>query len=140
MAVLDTVNITLGSLGVLFLVASCNQEDDWDGLTFSALLDHNRCPLCGMHGFRAGDQWAHLLISCEGVGTTQVGCRYAFMQHVCRALGVPLAYFSMSHHVAFLDERAAAACLVAAPSVGPSGPGQQGHELYLHVHRDCVHR
>ena len=91
-----------GSLGVRFLVAACSQEDDWDGLTFSALLDHDRCPLCGMHGFRAGDQWAHLLISCEGVGATQVGHHYEFAQHVCRALGVPLAYFSMSHHVASL--------------------------------------
>ena len=91
-----------GSLGVRFLVAACSQEDDWDGLTFSTLLDHDRCPLCGMHGFRVGDQWAHLLISCEGVGATQVGRRYGFVQHVCRALGVPLAYFSMSHHVASL--------------------------------------
>ena len=55
-----------------------------------------------MHGFRAGDQWAHLLTSYEGFGVTQVGRCYAFVQHVCRALGVPLAYFSTSHHVASL--------------------------------------
>ena len=84
------------------MIAACSQEDDWGGLTFSALLDHDRCHLCGMHGYRAGNQWAHLLTSCKGVATTQVGHRYAFVRHVCRALGVPLAYFSMSHHVASL--------------------------------------
>ena len=80
-------------------VVACGQEDEWGGLTFSALLDYDRC---GMQGYRAGDQWAHLLTSCEEVGTMQVGCHYTFVQHVCRALGVPLAYFSMSHHVASL--------------------------------------
>ena len=85
-----------------FLVAACSQEDEWGGLTFSALLDHDGCPLCGIQGYRAGDQWAHLLTSCEGVGTMQVGYYYIFVQHVCKALGVPLAYFSMSHHVASL--------------------------------------
>ena len=84
------------------MVADCNQEDEWGGLTFSALLDHDRYPLCGMQGYRAGDQWAHLLMSYEGVGTTQVGYHCAFVQHVGRALGVSLAYFSMSHHVASL--------------------------------------
>ena len=91
-----------GSPGVCFLVAACSQEDDWGGLTFSALLDHDRYPLCGLHGYRAGDQWAHLLTSCKGFSATQVGHHYAFVQHVCRALGVPLAYFNMSHHVASL--------------------------------------
>ena len=91
-----------GSLGVRFLVAACSQEGDWGGLTFSALLDHDRCPLCGMHGDRVGDQWVHLLTSCEGVGGMQVGLRYAFVQHVCRAVGVPLAYFNVNHHVASL--------------------------------------
>ena len=91
-----------GSLGVHFLVAACSQEDDWGGLTFSALLDHDSYPICGMHGYRAGDQWAHLLTSCESVGTMQVGCHYTFVQHICRALGVPLANFSMRHHVASL--------------------------------------
>ena len=85
-----------------FLVAACSQEDEWGMLTFSALLDHDICLFCGMQGYRAGDQWVHLLTSCEGVGTTQVRCCFIFVQHVCRALGVPLAYFSMSHHVASL--------------------------------------
>ena len=84
------------------LVVACSQEDEGGGLTFSTLLDHDRGALCAMQGYRAGDQWAHLFTSCKGVGTMQVGCRYVIVQHVCRALGVPLTYFSMSHHVASL--------------------------------------
>ena len=84
------------------MVAACSQEDERGGLTFSALLDHDRCSFCGIQGYRAGNQWAHLHTSCKGVGTMQVGYYYAFVQQVCRALGVPPAYFSMSHHVASL--------------------------------------
>ena len=82
------------------LVVACSQEDEWGGLTFSALPEHDRYPFGSMQGYRSSGQWTHLLTSCKGVDTMQVGCHTTFVQYVYRALDVPLAYFSMSHHVA----------------------------------------
>ena len=51
-------------IAIGFLTAACIMEEDAGQWQFGAVLQHSRCPLCGLHDHTATSRWAHLLCDC----------------------------------------------------------------------------
>ena len=88
-----------GSIGLQFPVSACSSEQ-WRGISFGVLLLHVQCPLCGVETGDVDETWEHLLHHCSGSGHVAESMGLQFLCPACRALGVPLLLYSMSHHVA----------------------------------------
>ena len=63
-------------------------------------MSHAQYPLCGADIGDADTIWEHLLCHCSGSEHVAEDTRLQFLCPACRALGVSLLLYSMSHHVA----------------------------------------
>ena len=58
------------------------------------------CLLCGAATGNVDDIWEHLLCHCSGSERVAEDKGLQFLPPACRALGVSLTLYSMTHHVA----------------------------------------
>ena len=72
------------------------------GLSLATAVEHTHCPLCGQLLAGASAYWEHYLCHCTEVASLAMGKQMFFFQEACRVLGMSLALYSMSHHVATL--------------------------------------
>ena len=63
-------------------------------------MSYAQCPLCGADIGDADAIWEHLLCYCSGSEHVAEDMGLQFLRPACRALGVSLLLYSMSHHVA----------------------------------------
>ena len=64
------------------------------------LLGHQQCPLCGQGDVLHSSFWEHLLCNCIGAAAVGTQGDLSFLQQACQQLSLPLAVYTMSHHVA----------------------------------------
>ena len=86
--------------GLSFLRAACCNEEDWDGHSFSMLLDHLQCPFCDCPRYCGLQRWEHLLTECQSCKAMAFTWDLKFVPAACDSLGLSLALFTMSHHMA----------------------------------------
>ena len=82
-----------------FLVAACTSEQ-WREISFGILLSHMHSPLCGAATGDVDDIWEHVLRHCSGSESVAEDKGLQFLRPACRALGVFLTLYSMTHHIA----------------------------------------
>ena len=64
------------------------------------LLDHLQCPFCDCPGFCGMQRWEHLPTECHSCRALASTWDLQFIPAACASLGLPLALFTMSHHMA----------------------------------------